>query len=155
MEEIRDKEKQGQISCQKCDSIGVQIGIGGMLRSKYKVLTGYVRSIKIAEKNNLYTFLMRKLSLFVSAIGLGILFTISGLSSASAANEIKAQAAQTEGLNATISWTVEDKVKNTIYQIELTDKSKSKKNTKLFKTAKTKFTFTALKPWNEYSYRIR
>jgi len=127
----------------------------GIWLQKWRVLTGYVRWIEMAEIINLYTFLMRKLSLLVSAIGLGILFTISGLSSASAANEIKVQAAQTEGLNATISWTVEDKVKNTIYQIELTDKSKSKKNTKLFKTSKTKFTFTALKPWNEYSYRIR
>lgn len=88
-------------------------------------------------------------------IFLGALFSIIGSNQAHGANETKVTSVVVSGLNTTISWSTSDKQRNTAYQVEVTDKSKTKKNISTFKTPSSKIVIKELKAWNQYSIRVR
>lgn len=88
-------------------------------------------------------------------IFLGALFSIIGSNQAYGANETKVTSVVVSGLNTTVSWSTSDKQRNTAYQVEVTDKSKTKKNINTFKTPSSKIVIKELKAWNQYSIRVR
>ena len=86
---------------------------------------------------------------------LGAFFTLFSASQANAVNETRITSLVVSGVNATVSWSTSEKQKNTVYQVEVTDKSKTKNNLNTIKTPSSTIVIKDLKAWNQYSIRIR
>ncbi len=133
--------------------MGEDHGLPVKKRKSPQDLTDYDHNQQTLRKVVLYNFIMRQ-RLFFSIL-LAIFVSFFGANQSSAANEIKTPSVSVAGLEATASWEIKSKVRNTTYEIELTDKSKNKNNTTKFRSTKPTFTFSKLKPWNEYSVKVR
>jgi hypothetical protein len=93
----------------------------------------------------------RRVIAFLSSM----LFVVSTISQAEAANTVTALRATPSSNGAQIAWNVQSGSKNLIFEIELTNLAKSNSNPKRFTTKKTNFQLTGLTSWNQYVVRVR
>jgi hypothetical protein len=83
-------------------------------------------------------------------------FTIFGVTTSSAVNDVKVSKLSVSGTSVNASWSTKGKLAKTTYFVELIESQKPKeKPIKFNKVGKASLETSDLKPWTEYSIRVR
>jgi len=83
-------------------------------------------------------------------------FTIFGVTTSSAVNDVKVSMLSVSGTSVNASWVTKGKLAKTTYFVELIESQKPKeKPIKFNKVGKALLEISDLKPWTEYSIRVR